>query len=135
MSREYYSIKIIMLFVSVFFFVFKISFPSSVKNEDCDFIELFKSQKYKDIIELSGNTKVKNECEKLLLAKSFERLGFYSRSNKIFKELYNKSIKYRDSAAYFIAENFEEHEDYVRPDTGVRGSPQMSRGVRQNTEN
>jgi soluble lytic murein transglycosylase len=92
--------------------VFKISFPSSVKKEECDFVELFKAEKYKDIIELSGNTNVKNECEKLLLAKSFERLGFYSRANKIFKELYNQNTKYRYYAAYFIAVNFEKHKDY-----------------------
>jgi soluble lytic murein transglycosylase len=112
MIRKLLPVKTTLIFISIFIFTLEISYPSSVKEEGCDFIDLFRAGEYKEIIELAGKSKVKNECEKLLLAKSFERLGFYSRSNKIYRELYNQNTKYRDFAAYFIAENLEKHEDY-----------------------
>ncbi len=90
----------------------QISSPASIKKEGCDFVDLFKQEQYKKIIELSKEAEILNECEKLLLAKSFERLGFISRSNRILKEIFNQNSRYRDYAAYFIAKNYETLNDF-----------------------
>lgn len=90
----------------------QISSPASIKKDGCDFVDLFKQEQYKKIIELSKEAEILNECEKLLLAKSFERLGFISRSNRILKEIFNQNSRYRDYAAYFIANNYETLNDF-----------------------
>ena len=105
----------IFFFYAIFCFVtvITISFGSteSLKKE-CDIIDLFKEGKYKEIIDSTRGVKDMLECEKLLVAKSFERLGLYNQSIKVLKELYINKNPLHAFTAYFIAVNYDKLNDH-----------------------
>jgi len=86
-------------------------FASGSSKEEYNVTELYKSQKYKDIIEISVLYNFDKESEKLLLAKSYEKLGFYKKANRIYKDIYRKDSDIKDIVSFFIAKNYENHDD------------------------
>jgi soluble lytic murein transglycosylase len=84
---------------------------SSPEIEECSVSDDFKAGNYKDIVERHRKKKLKGDCNMILLAKSFEKLGLYSQSNKILKDLYIKNTMYRDYVAYFIGNNLKKQGD------------------------
>jgi soluble lytic murein transglycosylase len=83
----------------------------SVKKK-CDVFTLFKEGRYKEIIEYSQHEKLTAECDILLVAKSYERLGLYTKSIGIFKDLDSRNSRFQDYIAFFIAENYTRIKDY-----------------------
>ena len=104
--------RLIPVLICFIFSVIRIHGSSNSLKEDSGIIDLFKAEKYKEIIELLYGKNGSGEWQKLLLAKSFERLGLYSRSNKILKEICNKNSRLHDFAAFFIANNYEKLNDF-----------------------
>jgi soluble lytic murein transglycosylase len=100
------------LFVSTLFAITgNLAHAASSKGEDSEIISLFKANSYQEVIEVAGNTERLSAWEKILLAKSYERLGYYNRANRVLKNLYNQNPDLRYFIAYFIAYNYEELND------------------------
>jgi len=108
--KEY--VFICTIFFHVLFYGVHAFGSSAPMRTECDAIELFKEKDYRKIIEYLHKVKLSNECEKLLLAKSYERLGLYSRSIKILRVMYNDNSPLRDYVAFFIANNYERLNDF-----------------------
>ena len=104
--------RLIPVLICFIFSVIRIHGSSNSLKEESGIIDLFKAEKYKEIIELLYGKNGSGEWQKLLLAKSFERLGLYSRSNKILKEICNKNSRLHDLTAFFIANNYEKLNDF-----------------------
>ncbi|UCB46128.1 MAG: lytic transglycosylase domain-containing protein [Spirochaetota bacterium] len=85
---------------------------ASTKDTDSEIIALFQENRFEEIIQTAANAQRLNAWENLLLAKSYERLGYYHRSNRVLKVLFNQNPDYRYFIPYFIAKNYEELKDY-----------------------
>ena len=102
-------------FSAIFYFVTVVTVcigsTESLKKE-CEIIELFKEGQYKEIIDSTRGVKDMSECEKILVAKSFERLGLYNQSIKVLKEVYINKTPLHAFTAYFIAVNYDNLNDH-----------------------
>jgi soluble lytic murein transglycosylase len=82
------------------------------KDSKSEIVELFKAGRHQDIIELAQKADQLSEQEQLLLAKSYEELGFYHRSNRVLKTLFNENTEFKEYIPLFIGYNYEKLEDY-----------------------
>ncbi len=86
-------------------------YGASTKDKESEIIRLFKAHRFKEIIELSYRIDQLSESESLLVAKSYERLGYYNRANRIYKLLYDHNSELKQFIACFIAYNYEKLKD------------------------
>jgi soluble lytic murein transglycosylase len=103
----------IRVFFLIYFscFLFASGATDSGKKK-CDVFTLFEDERYREIIEYSQHVKFTEECENLLVAKSYERLGLYRKAIDLLKELHSKNSRYKDYVAFFIADNYIKIKDY-----------------------
>ena len=80
----------------------------SSKNEEIsadlsNAIDLYRSGRYIDIVELSYNFSFNTIDGLLILAKSYENLGYYNRAYRKYREIYSRFPTYKAYVYYFIA--------------------------------
>jgi len=107
----------ITLCVSLFGTFFNLFASSGRSDFRTDALRLFKEENYREIVDQFENKRIQSDLEQLLLAKAYERLGFYEMSIESLKELYRVvSFDFLKSQklfiAYFIGTNYEMLEDY-----------------------
>ena len=104
-----------LLFFVVFLNIYETlasSKPQEISSNLLNTIELYKSGRYIDIIELSYNLNFNTIGGMLLLAKSYEDMGYYNRAYRKYREIYTRYPTYKAFIYYFIARLFVEMEDY-----------------------
>jgi len=95
--------KVIILFLSFFFFIQVIAFPSSHKErKESEVVVLFKMNRYSKIVNDYPSTSGLEEDELFLIGKSWERLGVYREAKRFYKSV----VDYRENlwpfAMYYI---------------------------------
>lgn len=111
-SVSIYFTRISIITSVLIFFVFTNIHASSSKVNG-KIVDLYKFKKYEEIIELSQRYFQFQRYDELLLAKSYEKIGDYNKSNRIYRELYNQDTELWYFLAYFMAMNFERLEDFT----------------------
>ncbi len=99
----------IIIFSILFSTVIAVVFPSSSSNEEIsiEYIKrLFKEERYREIIELSYGLDFSGFNRKLILARSYEKLGYINRSYKIYREAYKSEDMFSVFSYFLIANMF-----------------------------
>ena len=79
--------------------------PQEQLSEDY-LIDLYENKRYKDIIELSYGVDFKGFDQKLILAKSYDNLGYLNRAYRIYKDIYLMDDSMKGLCSYLIARMF-----------------------------
>ena len=85
---------------------------SSTKTEKSEIVKLFLAGRYDRVIEAFGRPDPLTDPEKLLVAKSFEKLDMYHRANRVMKALYYSKTSFAGFVPFFVGRNYERLEDY-----------------------
>jgi len=75
--------------------------------------KLFKAGRYEEIVARAQRVDGLSDREQLLVAKSYGKLRFYHRANRVLKVLYNGNTGFKDFIPLFIGYNYERLEDYT----------------------
>ncbi|MBN2324653.1 MAG: transglycosylase SLT domain-containing protein [Spirochaetes bacterium] len=85
---------------------------ASTKTVKSEIEKFFLAGRYEEVIEASIRADGQTGPEKLLVAKSLEKLGMFHRANKVMKTLYNSKTPFTEFVPFFIGHNYERLEDY-----------------------
>jgi soluble lytic murein transglycosylase len=96
----------------LFFYSPRTTEAASTKTVKSEIIKLFLAGRYERVIEVFGSPERLTDPEKLLVAKSFEKLGMYHRANRVMKTLYYSKSSFTVFVPFFVGRNYERLEDY-----------------------
>ena len=82
------------------------------KQPPSEIEKLFKAGRYEEIAARAQRVDGLSDREKLLVAKSYEKLQLYHRANRVLKVLHNGKTRLKDFVPLFIGYNYERLEDY-----------------------